>query len=76
MQNQQISWRFSANQSNQNDDQAVCNSKRTKCEIYTRVMWYYRPVSFFNQWKKSEYYSRTYFSEEVSLNSQFCKDFE
>jgi hypothetical protein len=35
--------------------------ERSKCEIYTRVMWYHRPVSFYNLWKKSEFYSRTYF---------------
>lgn len=35
--------------------------QRTKCEIYTRVMGYYRPVSQFNIGKKSEFYSRTYF---------------
>ena len=27
--------------------------QRTKCEIYTRVMGYHRPVSSFNTWKKS-----------------------
>lgn len=36
---------------------------RTKCEIYTRVMGYYRPVSHFNIGKKSEFYSREYFVE-------------
>jgi len=35
--------------------------KRTRCEIYTRVMWYYRPVSSFNIWKKSEFYWRKEF---------------
>lgn len=50
--------------------------KRTRCEIYTRVMWYYRPVSFFNEWKKSEYYSRCYFNEWKSLNSQFCETYK
>jgi hypothetical protein len=39
---------------------------RTKCEIYTRVMWYHRPVSSFNIWKKSEFYSRNYFKEQDS----------
>lgn len=34
---------------------------RTRCEIYTRVMGYTRPVSQFNKGKKSEFYSRTYF---------------
>ena len=35
--------------------------ERTRCEIYTRVMWYHRPVTSFNIWKKSEFYSRNYF---------------
>ena len=43
---------------------------RTKCEIYTRVMWYHRPVSFYNLWKKSEFYSRTYFKTN-DANSSF-----
>ena len=37
--------------------------ERVRCEIYTRVMWYHRPVSSFNIWKKSEFYSRNYFIE-------------
>ncbi len=35
--------------------------ERTRCEIYTRVMGYHRPVASFNIWKKSEFYSRKYF---------------
>lgn len=46
---------------------------RTKCEIYTRVMGYFRPVSSFNVWKKSEFYSREYFKE--NLNSNFIKEY-
>lgn len=49
--------------------------KRTKCEIYTRVMGYYRPVSQFNNGKKSEFYSRKYFDERTSANSEFVKRF-
>ena len=41
---------------------------RTPCEIYTRVMWYYRPVSCFNNGKKSEYYSRSYFNLGKALD--------
>ena len=37
--------------------------ERTRCEIYTRVMWYHRPVTSFNIWKKAEFYSRNYFKE-------------
>jgi hypothetical protein len=36
---------------------------RTRCQIYTRVMGYHRPVTSFNIGKKSEFYSRTYFEE-------------
>lgn len=40
----------------------IDNSLRTKCEIYTRVMGYYRPVTQFNSWKKSEFYTRVAFT--------------
>ena len=46
---------------------------RTKCEIYTRVMGYYRPVSQFNNGKKSEFYTRTYFDENTSHSSACLK---
>lgn len=62
-------WRF---WNDQNDNK---NLNRKKCEIYTRVMWYYRPVSFFNEWKKSEFFSRTCFDENLSLNSKFSKQY-
>mgnify|MGYP001773822393 CR=1 FL=1 len=47
---------------------------RTKCEIYTRVMGYHRPVSYFNIWKKSEFYSRTYFKND-NANCCFNEEF-
>lgn len=50
-------------------------SKRTPCEIYTRVMWYLRPVSAYNIWKKSEFYSRKHFDESKIDNSDFIKKF-
>ena len=43
--------------------------ERTRMEIFTRVMWYHRPVSSFNIWKKAEYYSRTNFSLEEENNN-------
>lgn len=46
--------------------------KRTRCEIWTRVMGYHRPVSHFNTGKKSEHYSRKHFVECVTANKQFC----
>lgn len=49
--------------------------KRTPCEIYTRVMGYLRPVSNYNIWKKSEFYSRKYFDEKKVDNSEFLRKF-
>lgn len=43
-------------------------TKRTKCEIYTRVMWYFRPVSHFNIGKKAEHYNRIHFSEKKVIH--------
>ena len=41
---------------------------RTPCEVWTRVMWYHRPVDFYNPWKKSEFYSRKDYKEDKSLS--------
>ncbi len=41
--------------------------KGEKCEIWTRVMGYHRPVSEFNKGKKSEFKERVYFEESVAL---------
>lgn len=37
--------------------------KRQKCEVWTRVMGYHRPVSGWNPGKQSEYHERKYFEE-------------
>ena len=37
--------------------------ERTRCEIYTRVMGYHRPVSCFNVGKQQEYKDRKFFVE-------------
>ena len=49
--------------------------ERTPCQVYTRVMWYLRPVSHYNIGKKSEFYSRKYFNESKSMNSDFVRQF-
>ena len=41
------------------------DDERTKCEIWTRVMGYYRPVSEFNKGKKGEFMERVCFEERV-----------
>ncbi len=48
--------------------------ERTRCEIYTRVMWYHRPVTSFNIWKKAEFYSRNYFKEN-NANAEFSAEY-
>ena len=48
---------------------------RTPCEVYTRVMGYIRPVSNYNQGKKSEFYGRKYFEENLVDNSEFLRKF-
>jgi len=53
---------------------SAANINRTKCEIYTRVMGYYRPVSQFNTGKKSEFYSRKCFTQN-SANANFNSEF-
>ena len=40
------------------------NSERTKCEIWTRVMGYHRPIKTFNLGKQSEHAERVYFKEK------------
>ena len=39
------------------------DEERTRCEVWTRVMGYHRPVSGFNVGKKGEFQERKYFTE-------------
>jgi len=41
----------------------VTDEERQVCEVWTRVMGYYRPVSEFNIGKKGEHAERVYFKE-------------
>lgn len=45
----------------------LTDDERQKCEIWTRVMGYFRPVSEFNIGKKSEYAERMCFSEKKAI---------
>lgn len=49
--------------------------KRTPCQIYSRVSWFITPVSNYNAWKKSEFFSRKYYKEEDTLNHKFIEDY-
>lgn len=42
------------------------NEERQRCEVWTRVMGYHRPVSAFNHGKKSEHAERKHFQEQRS----------
>ena len=42
---------------------ALSDEERTRCEVWTRVMGYHRPVTSFNKGKKSEHRERRFFVE-------------
>lgn len=46
------------------------DKERTKCEVWTRVMGYFRPVSGYNKGKQSEFKERKYFKESSANNRQ------
>lgn len=51
------------------------DKKRTRCEIWTRTMGYFRPVSNYNIGKKSEFVNRLFFKEKLALsNKQFMEN--
>lgn len=54
------------------EDIRLNDEERQPCEVWTRVMGYYRPVSEFNVGKKSEVASRMYFSEYKAANNCCC----
>jgi hypothetical protein len=39
------------------------DEERQRCEVWTRVMGYHRPVASFNIGKKGEHYERRFFQE-------------
>jgi Anaerobic ribonucleoside-triphosphate reductase len=44
---------------------ALRDEERQRCEVWTRVMGYHRPVSSFNTGKKGEFHERTCFDERA-----------
>jgi hypothetical protein len=42
----------------------LTDAERQRCEVWTRVMGYHRPVASFNIGKKGEHCERRFFSEE------------
>lgn len=41
------------------------DSERTKCEVWSRVMGYHRPIDSYNIGKQGEVAERKYFSQEI-----------
>jgi len=50
----------------ENETALLSDKERQPCEIWTRVMGYFRPVSSFNCGKQGEYNERTCFIESKS----------
>ncbi len=48
------------------------DEERQRCEVWTRVMGYHRPVSEFNPGKKGEHYERVHFVEPKELREKAC----
>jgi len=46
------------------NDITLTDDERQRCEVWTRVMGYHRPVASFNVGKKGEHRERRFFREE------------
>lgn len=58
----------------QNKEPELKEEERQKCEIWTRIMGYFRPLSVFNPGKKSEFCERRYFSESKATAADKTKE--
>lgn len=56
-----------------NETVTIPESERTKCEVWTRVMGYHRPVQSYNIGKKGEFEERKYFTEDAAKQHKFEK---
>lgn len=46
------------------DEKQIDDEDRQPCEVWTRVMGYFRPVAFFNNGKRAEHEQRRFFKTE------------
>jgi len=53
-----------------------CPECGAECEVYSRVVGYFRPVQNWNKGKKEEFKNRKEFSENISLKSDFKSKIE
>ena len=49
--------------------ETINDDERQECEVWTRVMGYFRPVSYFNKGKQSEYAERKCFKEKKAVSN-------
>lgn len=47
--------------------QGLADNERQRCEVWSRAMGYFRPVSDYNVGKRQEFRDRRYFSERKAL---------
>ena len=62
-----IAEEIAAQTTNNTAAQILTDAERQPCEVWTRVMGYFRPVSSFNRGKQGEYHERKCFHESSSL---------
>jgi anaerobic ribonucleoside-triphosphate reductase len=46
---------------------SLSDDERQRCEVWTRVMGYHRPVASFNIGKQGEFHERLYFAQPAEL---------
>jgi ribonucleoside-triphosphate reductase (formate) len=44
-----------------------------KCEVYSRVVGYHRPIQNWNKGKKEEFSQRLVFDQDISVESKYAK---
>ncbi len=52
----------------------IPNEMRTKCEVFSRVVGYYRPVQNWNKGKAEEFKERREFDECACMDSKFATE--
>lgn len=48
--------------------------KKIRCEVFSRVVGYYRPVQNWNTGKQQEFIERVTFSVDASMNNPITKE--
>nr|WP_236621730.1 anaerobic ribonucleoside-triphosphate reductase [Luteimonas huabeiensis] len=51
------------------DHDTLPDDERQRCEVWTRVMGYHRPVSSFNLGKRGEHAERRFFAEPAAARA-------